>query len=391
MFAYYKFLGYLLIFSAVSCSGYPLFELFPTLGKKMGFQPLISEPTPIQKLSTLGNLVGAKALYIKRDDLTHKRFGGNKVRKLELLLGDALASGAKGVLTWGMACSNHTTATAIHSRAAGLDCVCMHIHQPPTSYGKRNLILSHMAGAELLLFNNVGIRQATMLDINKEYKEKKGVSYYFIPSGGSNEFGAAAYLNAFLELKVQIDAKEMETPDIIVAPYGSGGTAAGIALGIALLKLPIQLVIANVDNATDADALEKIKTLFDLTVKLLRKRDDSFPPIDFPTDRVSMVRYTKDGYAKVSQEGFNAGQLFLACEGIHLDGTYTSKTAACLLDVIAHNKDATILFWHTFYAPAKNSITDGYDYKKLPVEYHPYFVLPLQGLDLGLDTTEGNA
>ena len=129
----------------------PLFEQYPLLREKLAYVPLGEFPTPVQKLETLGAELGISQLYIKRDDLSGKLYGGNKPRQLEFILGQVLRSKAREVMTFGGAGSNHALATAIYARQVGVKSISMLMPQPNAQYVRRNLLMSQYCGAELHL------------------------------------------------------------------------------------------------------------------------------------------------------------------------------------------------------------------------------------------------
>jgi 1-aminocyclopropane-1-carboxylate deaminase/D-cysteine desulfhydrase-like pyridoxal-dependent ACC family enzyme len=132
----------------------PLFEYHPELAIKLPYVSLGEFPTSVQKLDQLGKHIGLNNLFIKRDDLSGKAFGGNKIRKLEFILGKALRSKVNEVLTFGSAGSNHALATAIYAKKLGLSSISMLLPQPNAYYVRRNLLLSYSCQAELHLLTN---------------------------------------------------------------------------------------------------------------------------------------------------------------------------------------------------------------------------------------------
>jgi D-cysteine desulfhydrase len=205
-------------------------------------------PTPLQRAHRLDAIVGCE-VWLKRDDMTGGPEAGNKVRKLELLLADALARGAVTVLTCGGIQSNHARATALACAALGLRCVLFlrvsaeeatgadraapHNELPNTG----NVLLDRLAGAELRLISpsDYAARAAVMDAVALELKGR-GESTYIIPEGGSNGLGSLGYVEAMRELRVQMDLGLGGAPkrfDRIALACGSGGTAAGVALGVA--------------------------------------------------------------------------------------------------------------------------------------------------------------
>ena len=127
----------------------PLFEQYPLLNEKIPYVPLGEFPTPIKHLRQLGNKLGTDSLYLKHDGLSSQIYGGNKVRKLEFLLGDALRQGAKEILTFGFVGSNHALATAVYAQRLALKSISILLAQPNAQYVRRNLLLSHVSGAEI--------------------------------------------------------------------------------------------------------------------------------------------------------------------------------------------------------------------------------------------------
>ena len=188
-----------------------LFEKYPLLRENLTYVPLGEFPTPVQRLERLGNQLGNIQLYIKRDDLSGKVYGGNKPRKLEFLLGNAIRSKAKEVITFGGVGSNHALATAIYARQLGLKSISMLMPQPNACYVRSNLLMSHFSGAELHLcgaglespINMPLVYMATTYQVLR-HALKCGRLPQLIPAGGSSPLGVAGFVNAAFELKQQI-------------------------------------------------------------------------------------------------------------------------------------------------------------------------------------------
>jgi len=373
----------------------PLFKAYPSLPVLTDDKPRVHHailgtfPTPVQKLETLGAALNHPNLWIKRDDKTGELFGGNKVRKLEFLLGDALANNAKGVLTVGYAGSNHTTATTVYAQKNNLECFCLHTTQVPTKYLHRNLCLSKLHGAQLNHFNHVGERDLAKLELNKEFKERTGSPLYFIPSGGSNEIGALGFVNAIFELKEQIEQKQLPEPDLIYVACGSVATTAGLMLGIkaAGLKTKVVPICIEPPSRSGVDE-EKLQNLYRLSSLFLHKRDATFPLTELTPKECLIIRhdFAGKGYGVISQEAYNAIKALNETEQVKLDGTYTGKAFAAMIHDVATQRlhDKVILFWNTFYAGEHTDRVGHVDYKELPTEYHKYFKAQLQELDQGV-------
>lgn len=362
----------------------PLFRSYPRMGS-VKHVTLGNFPTPIKKLETLGALIQTPNLYVKQDNLSGTLFAGNKIRKLEFLLGEAVGSKAKGVLTWGFACSNHTCATAIYCHQLGLPCICMHLPQLPTSYGRRNLLLSQHYGAELNYFRGPGERELATFERAKKFKEQTGGELYFIPSGGSNETGAIGFVNAAFELKEQIAQGLMPEPDYLYAALGSAGTTAGLILGLkaAGLKTKVVPICIEPDDYTDQHRREMV-SIIEQTSKRLHKADRRFPLVTMKPEELDIpFDFVGAGYAHVSNEAHQAIELLQQTENIKLDGTYTGKAFAGLLHDLATKdiKNKVILFWNSFCSTDYSEITKTVDYHQLPQIYHHYFEATLQTND----------
>ncbi|MQY78940.1 MAG: pyridoxal-phosphate dependent enzyme [Bacteroidetes bacterium] len=202
----------------------PLFELFPALKNKPGYISLCDLPTPILHLTNAGKKLGLDQLYIKMDGYTGKIYGGNKIRKLEFLLGEAINKNSKEVMTFGGAGSNHATATAIYANKVGLQSISILLPQMNAEYVIKDLLLSYSYGAELHYYRN-----DFMLSTGKKYQcikhwLRKGKKPYLIPMGGSSPVGIIGFINAAFELKQQIDQNQIPEPDRIYVALGSVGT-----------------------------------------------------------------------------------------------------------------------------------------------------------------------
>jgi D-cysteine desulfhydrase len=354
----------------------PLFQNYPLL-KKLSYLSLGNFPTPIEKLEILGRRLGLNNFYIKRDDLSGKIYGGNKVRKLEFLLAQALHKKAKTVLTFGCAGSNHCLATAIYAKQLGLKSIAMLIPQPNAEYVRKNLLGMAMAGIELYYCKDSReVKKNLPWQVTKKFLTS-GRLPYIIPPGGSDILGTAGFVNAALELKEQVIKGEMPEPDYIYVSTGTMGTATGLALGLKAAGLRTKIMAVRVIGEEFFN-WEKMKKLFRLTNYYLRKLDWSFPLFELKENDVQIRDSFYGGqYAQFTKEGMTALQIMSELENIPLEGTYTGKTLAA---VIQDSKSVTIknkviLFWNTYnsrYLPtngiSSNGLLEGlqrdYFYKK---------------------------
>ena len=201
--------------AATAAESLPLFREFPALAVRLPHVRLGLFPTPVEKVERLGTALGLERLYMKRDDLSGAVYGGNKVRMLEFLLGGALRSNAREVVTVGYAGSNHALALAIYANLLGLKFSAYLLPQANAHYVRRNLLACyhhharlHACGNYLSLVGSVlgGLIRATV---------QNGSLPGFIQPGGSSPLGIVGYVNAALELKEQIDAGLLPEPDRI--------------------------------------------------------------------------------------------------------------------------------------------------------------------------------
>ena len=206
-------------------------------------------PTPIEYLETLTKKYNGPDIFIKRDDLTSLGLGGNKTRKLEFLVGEALKQNKDALITTGGLQSNHCRLTAAAARKAGLDChLVLNGNQPEIANG--NLLLDIIFGATIHYCDRKD-RDDRLLQVADELAAA-GKKPYVIPLGGSNDVGSAGYVNAMLELTRQLDHISI-TPDAVVFASSSGGTQAGLALGAKLTGFSGDVLGMSIDQTKTGD------------------------------------------------------------------------------------------------------------------------------------------
>jgi D-cysteine desulfhydrase len=363
----------------------PLFEQFPALKANLPYVSLCELPTPIKKLNRMGEKIGLDQLYIKRDDLTGKIYGGNKVRKLEFILGDALRKGAKETLTFGFAGSNHALATAIYARHLGLRSISMLLPQHNAHYVRRNLLMSHYCEVELHQHSNKLLLSLSTMVQHLRHRLKKGKVPYFIPPGGSSPPGITGFVNAAFELKNQVERQEIPEPDLIYVGLGTAGTAVGLMIGLKILKMKTRVIPIRVIDKKIIDKTTVIKR-YSETISFLHSLDPSFPRTGLSADDFeTRDEYLGSGYAQFTKQGIEAINLMEETEGIKLDGTYTGKTFSALIDdAYKHKynmKDKVVLFWNTLNSRDFSNSIQNMDYHQLPGTFHRYFEKEVQPLD----------
>ena len=291
----------------------------------------------------------ALKLFVKRDDETGLALGGNKTRKLEFLLAEALANGARTLVTAGAVQSNHCRQTAAAAARAGLDCILV-LNLPPekdidaeaTMRSNGNLILDRILGAEIVWTDRENRTQVLQDTFQKAWDE--GRRPYMIPYGGSNPTGALGYVFAVQELLAQGLA-----PDWIVFPSSSSGTQVGLVVGAKLFGYQGKILGISIDES--ADALKtKVAGIANQTADLLGEK------ITFSKDEILVNDdYLGAGYGVMGDLEIEALQLFAKNEALLLDPVYTARAAGGMIDLIRKGffkKNETVLFWHTGGAPA---------------------------------------
>ena len=367
-----------------------LFKQYPELGKKLPYIPLCDLPTPVQRMDKAGEALDLQNLYIKRDDLSGQLYGGNKPRKLEFLLGKALQSGVRKVVTFGGAGSNHALATALYAQKAGLKSISMLFDQPNAHYVRKNLLMSYYAGAELHLCradleSSSAVSRMKMSTLGPIIKHGiiNGRFPMQIPAGGSSPPGIVGFVNAAFELKEQIENDEMPVPERIYVAAGTMGTSAGLMLGLRAAGINCKVVAVRVVDEKFAN-IDGMVSLVEQTNSLLHSLDPSFPAYTF-TGRDVEIRQGFYGrqYAMFTPEALESIAFLKEKENIELEGTYTGKTFAALMDDAkhVHLKGTTTLFWNTSSSRDLSSAISDIDYHKLPRCFHRYFEEDVQPLD----------
>jgi D-cysteine desulfhydrase family pyridoxal phosphate-dependent enzyme len=306
-------------------------------------EPLGFFPTPLHAMSRLSGHLGGPRLLVKRDDLTGFALGGNKVRKLELFLGEARATGADVLLTAGGHQSNHARITAAAAARAGLGCVLVLSGGAPAAYSG-NLALDRLFGAELRFVASGPEREPALARTAAELRAA-GRRPLLIPIGGSTPLGALGYVEAAREAARQLQTLGLPptAPLTIIHGSSSGGTQAGLVVGCRLAELGARVIGVSADE-TRADLTRMVA---EIVGPLAERLGVPVPPAEAVDVR---DEYVGAGYGLPTPASEEAARLFARLEGIALDPTYGAKAAAGLVDLVARGalgRDETVLFWHT--------------------------------------------
>lgn len=309
---------------------------------KLPRQSFAQLPTPIEELARLSRHLGGPQIFIKRDDLTGLGGGGNKVRKLEFLVADALSKRADTLITVGAVQSNHCRQTAAAAAKTGLRCILVLRGHPPADM-TGNVLLDRILGADIR-WSGDRTREEVM-DEAVSAEVAAGRNPYPIPLGGSTPLGALGFAMAMKELMEQTAVKF----DRIVFASSSGGTHAGLAAGAYATGFLGEVLGISVDE--ELDSLQRmVAGIASGTAQLLGC------PHDFlPGEIHANADYLGAGYAVMGPPEREAIELFARCEGLILDPVYTGRAAAGMIDLIRRStigKDERVLFWHTGGTPA---------------------------------------
>lgn len=315
----------------------PIFKLFPSLQKHLSSAEFAELPTAVEHHNFNG-----KTAWVKRDDLTHSLYGGNKVRKLEFILPEVQRLGASKVVTFGATGTHHGLATAVLCKQMGLKCEVLLFDQPITALVKENIQLLASQGAELTHCGSL----ANTLRRFYLHPGRLNKSNYFLFAGGSNVLGVLAIINAGLELAEQIKNGECECPETIYCAASSNATLAGLTLGIAASGLNIKVIGVRVAPAKvgpfDSCTPAAVRQLMQKTIVWLKQHGADWR-WQLPNPQIDDDWYG-EGYGHSSEAAVQAAAVFKKEMKIELDPTYTAKCFAALL---ANQDKRTVMYWHT--------------------------------------------
>jgi len=304
-----------------------LHELFPELRETLRALSLGSPPSPVRPLA--GVEVGGEGVWIK-DDGTYGDggWGGNKVRKLEWLIPEAGRLRRETVVTVGGIGTNWGLACALYGREHGLETVLALVDQPRDDHVEAQLELLRASGAELHL---TGSKARTVVAV--PWLMARHRHSWYLPAGGSSPVGTLGAVETALELAAQVGAGEVPEPCRIVTAVGSGGTAAGLVLGLELAGLDTEVVAVVVNDKLRLDSRNLLR-LARKSAKLLRGRGARLPELDLDGRNLRVVEdQLGAGYGHRTEAATLAGETVTGSDGLKLDPVYTGKAMAGLLEL----------------------------------------------------------
>jgi len=303
-------------------------------------------PTPLAPLPRLQSMFKGPRLFIKRDDCTGLADGGNKTRKLEFLVADALAAGADTLVTHGAVQSNHVRQTAAAAAVAGLACEALLEQRVATASDEYadsgNVLLDRILGAVLHRVPGGTAMDAALAGLEARLAAK-GRRPYVIPGGGSNPLGALGYVECVRELARQCEDQGIARPHLVTAS-GSAGTHAGLAAGLRACGLDWPLTGIGV-RLPRAEQEARVHQLASGVIELLGLRVEVPRGAIFADDR-----FIGEGYGVPTESMLEAVTLVARCEGILLDPVYTGKAMAGMIALLREGwfaADESVIFVHT--------------------------------------------
>lgn len=345
----------------------PLFEAFPALRDRVPFLPLAHAPTAVTRLDALADYLGRDDVWMKRDDQISPLYGGNKVRRFEFVLADALAKGARRVITAGGLASTQVMATASFCNALGLDLTAVLFDQPVTAFAREALRVNVSAGATLVRGGGYVTTAARLLRLLARDRDA-----YLLAPGASNARANIGYVDAMLELARQVDAGVCPRPDVIVLPTGSAGTLAALALGAAHLGWDTEVVGARIATRLVTNGFT-VRSRIRATLGFLQRRAPTFALARAP-------RWSLDhavigaGYGEPTDAARENIARVRSVLGVPGEVTYSGKALAALRAVAQDPrwKGRRVLWWQTLSSAPPRVAPDATE--RLPPSFRDCFV-----------------
>lgn len=341
-----------------------LYERYPALLAVLPCVELAQLPTPVQSLQR------SDRAWIKRDDLTHPVYGGNKIRKLEFVLGDIRKRRSRRVICFGAVGTNAGVATALVCRDHGLQCELLLFDQPPSTTVRDNLCAMQALGAKLTYCGSLG---QTLLRFYLHPRRLDPRSY-FLFAGCSNPVATFAYVSAAFELKQQIMSGACPEPEQIVVAVGSSATLAGLTLGCALAGLRTQVIGVRVAprkvGPFDACTQATVQAQMRWAMRWLRQHLPNEPLAECPEPELREDYYGA-GYGVATPAALAAMRHFTEQEDITLEQTYSGKAAAAFLDRLQRGT-GPVLFWNTYNSRPMTGLGDRSRLELLPENLKHY-------------------
>jgi D-cysteine desulfhydrase len=310
----------------------------------LGKESLAHLPTPVREYPV--HIAGSRhRLSVKLDNLTGEIYGGNKVRKLEYILHRAREKNCERVATFGTVASHHALATSLYARRLGFPCICFLSHQVPTPAASSTLRMHLQIGTSLVRYGGPYKKRLHTLR-----QHLWGRNPWVVPVGGTSWLGAFAYACAGIELAGQVAEGLVPRPDRLYVATGTMGTAAGLALGLALAGLGTEVQAIRVSDTSICNESD-LKLLLYKTARMMHRLDRAIPRDLGEHAKITLRHeFFAGGYARTDEETDTAIRLAKDELDLELEGTYTGKAMAAVFRDLpaAENSQQNFLFWNTF-------------------------------------------
>ena len=325
----------------------PLLQRYPHLINTLPYHSIGHYPTPVRRLINLEKRLSLGPIWVKEDDKSSPRYGGNKVRKLEWEFGKALSQGATSLLAYGSMGSNFTLATCLFGRELGLPVRLILFKSFLSEQTRRNYTRNtSLSQSHVLTTSPLCVPYYVLKDKLTHSQNNT----YILPPGGTSPLSTLGYINAILELHQQIERGELPTPDTIYLPVGTGGTLAGLLIGKAICGLSSKIVgVTVVEGVLTSGYLIKRQINKALTF-FNQITGENLHPREVTTNLNLSRSFIGRGYAHPTPAGDAAIRLLEEEESLILDPTYTGKAMAALLSHLdtSRNSSNVHLFWNTY-------------------------------------------
>jgi 1-aminocyclopropane-1-carboxylate deaminase/D-cysteine desulfhydrase-like pyridoxal-dependent ACC family enzyme len=322
----------------------PQISCLASIDGALGKETLARLPTPVRR-HELRLPAGPRQLSIKLDNLTGDLYGGNKVRKLEYILHRARQKRCERIATFGTVASHHALATALYAKRLGFPCVCFLSHQRMTPAAAETLRMHLQLGTSLVRYGGDYRKRLEILRQNLW-----GRNPWVVPAGGTSWLGAFGFVRAGAELARQVAEGLLPAPDRVYVAAGTMGTAAGLAVGLALAEMPAEIHAVRVSDTSICNE-EALARLIDKTVRMMHRLERSVPRDLSRRVRIRLRHeFFAGGYARTDDATDAAIEYAKDELGLELEGTYTGKAmAAVVSDLSARNTQGKqLLFWNTY-------------------------------------------
>ena len=332
---------------------YPLAAHFPRLGERVPRVSLSNGPSPVSRLERLSASLGRDDIWLKNDGLFGTIYGGNKPRKLQFVLADALRKRAKRVLTTGTIGTNHGLATAIYAREFGLETSLLLAYEEPSPDNVATLLQIASTGARIHYTRSYPLTAAVAPYFIARYRLRDRRMPYLLGPGGSSVLASLGYADAAFELAGQVRAGQLPEPAWIVIPLGTGGTVAGLLAGLRLAGLDTRIVAVTATRAPTTWRLA-VKRLARAVAKRIAHESGEHNIAQVRLDGLRIeAGWIGPGFGRESAAGLEAQTLVEDLEGLHVDPAYTAKSMAALIGLSRTGSlPGPVLFWHTYNALA---------------------------------------